>query len=349
MSGKPRIGWGVVGIGWVTRDYVVPAIGSAANAELVRVCDRRVEAVAEYPAEARATLEELLADDDVDAVYVATPNDAHEAIAVAALEVGKPVLCEKPLAATRAAAERMAAASERTGTLLATAYDQRFHPAHQSLRSLVRAGALGSVTQARIHYACWLPSDWADDNWRIDPARAGGGAGIDLAPHGVDLLATLLDAEPVRMTAALQSGTQNYASGADDGAVVLVEFDAFDAGSGRVLATIHVGYNCRDELPRRRLELVGTRGMVLAENTMGQTAGGSVTLFDAAGERLPQELPEPERSPFAGQIEAFSEAVRLGRPFEFPVAADVRRLGMLLDARDEAAGRLETIPKDEDR
>ncbi len=91
------------------------------------------------------------------------------------------------------------------------------------------------------------------------------------------------------------------------------------------LGTIQVAYNCPDTYPRRTLELVGTRAMAIATDTMGQTPGGTLTLIDAAtgaGRAVP--VPDPDRSPFLNQIEAFGEAVLSGRPFAFPAERDLR-------------------------
>ena len=84
----------------------------------------------------------------------------------------------------------------------ATAFDQRFHPAHEMLADLVAGGVLGTVTAVRIVYGCWVGPEWAADNWRVDRSRAGGGALIDLAPHGLDLAQMIL-AEGLLDVAAL--------------------------------------------------------------------------------------------------------------------------------------------------
>ena len=188
------------------------------------------------------------------------------------------------------------------------------------------AGALGVVSQARIHYACWLPPDWAADNWRVDPRRAGGGAMIDLAPHGVDLIPMLLGDEWERLVGLAQRRVHGY--DVDDGAVL--------AGRtrGGVVASIQVAYNCPDAYPRRRLELIGTRGMALATDTMGQVPGGTLELIDAAsGRRSAVAIaPEEDRSPFAAQAEAFAAAILSGRAYPYPPGRDLRNFALLEDA-----------------
>ncbi len=319
----PAVGWGVVGCGWVARDYAIPAIRTVA--ELVAVFDAAPAVGHGLGARRAASLDDLLSDDAVEAVYVATPNDAHRHAVVAAAAAGKAVLCEKPMATTREDAAAMVDASLRAEVPYATAYDQRFHAAHRALRDLVVAGALGTVTQATIRYACWLPRDWAADNWRVDPRRAGGGAVLDLAPHGIDLVAALTGADPVAVDVMLQRRVHSY--DVDDGGIVSARY------AGDILATLSVGYNCPDALPRRRLELVGTRASAVALDTMGQTAGGTLTLHDADGAR-PVPLRD-DRSPFEVQIEAFGAHVR-GAPFPGSPRRDLAAFNLLADALERA-------------
>jgi predicted dehydrogenase len=223
----------------------------------------------------------------------------------------------------------MGEADRRSGILYGTAFDQRHHPAHRAIRDAIRSGAVGRVSAVRIVYACWVDSGWSAggsrENWRIDPVKAGGGALIDLAPHGLDLVDFLLD-EPVDAVAALtQARVQDYA--VDDGALVI------GRTAGGVLASLHVAYNCPEGLPRRRLEVLGARGQLLAENTMGQDPGGAVTLVDGTtGEARPLPVPEPDLSPFAAQAGAFADALRSGEPGGFSCARDLHTMRLLARA-----------------
>jgi len=328
-------GWGIVGYGWVARDYAAPAMLAAGHA-VRAVCDPTPAALAAagaaHPGAAlHAGLEPLLADPGVQAIYVATPNHLHRVAVEAAAAAGKPVLCEKPMAATLADAQVMVEAAARGGILLGSAFDQRHHPAHAAMRDAIRAGLVGTPTVIRIAYACWLAAGWTvtgeGDNWRADPARAGGGALMDLAPHGLDLADYLLD-EPVEQIAALtQRRVQSYA--VDDGALLL------GRTAGGVLVQLHVAYNCPDALPRRRLEVLGSTGQLLAENTMGQDAGGRVTHTDAAGQAVPLPAPDPEASPFTRQMAAFAQAVQAGDGTIFNAARDLHTMQLLHRAYSE--------------
>lgn len=329
-----RIGWGIAGCGWVARDYVGPAIQRSANGSIVALFDpdpvSRQRATAAFGVACDHDLAAFLARPGLQAVYVASPNDAHRPLVEAAAAAGLPVLCEKPMATTMADAEAMVAACRAAGVRYGTAFDQRFHAAHRALAGLIAEGRLGTVTAVRIVYACWLPANWAGDNWRIDRNRAGGGALMDLAPHGLDLAAYLLGDELEEIAAFGQAKVHHY--DVEDGALLMAR-----SRSG-VLVQLHVGYNCPETLPRRRLEVVGTGGQVVAIDTMGQTPGGTLEFIDAAtGVAQPVPVPGAERSPFLNQVEAFADAV-LGRgPFPFPPEGDLHTMALVLKAQRMAA------------
>jgi 1,5-anhydro-D-fructose reductase (1,5-anhydro-D-mannitol-forming) len=325
------IGWGVAGCGWVARDHALPALAATAGARVVALHDRDPAAMARLPvdAPAHADLGAFLATPGLDAVYVAVPNAAHREVVEAVAATGRAVLCEKPLAADADDARAMVTAAREAGVLLGTAYDQRWHPAHVRLRELLPE--LGTVTAVRIVYCCWLPADWSPDgrphdNWRVDRARAGGGAAIDLAPHGLDLAGVLLGEDVVELRALLQRRVQDYP--VDDGALL----------SGRtatgVLVDLHVAFNTPDALPRRRLEVVGTRGMAVAVDTMGQTAGGSLTLYRPD----PVDVPFAGDSPFAAQFAAFTAAVAGQAPWPYDAARDLALHRLLLTALEDPGG-----------
>lgn len=328
----PPVAWGIAGFGWVAADYMAPAI-IAAGDRLVAVADPspRARAAAEaLGARSVASVEELALIADVEAIYVATPNHLHRRAVEAASAGGKAVLCEKPIAATLADAEAAVAACDRAGVLYGTAFDQRHHPAHRALRAAVRDGRVGTVTAVRILYACWLGPDWSsghDDgmNWRADYGKAGGGALMDLAPHGLDLIEFLLD-EPVdRVSALLQRRVHRYE--VDDGALLIGQ-----TRSG-ALASLHVAYNYPDALPRRRLEVAGSGGLLIATDTMGQEPGGHLLLVDGAtGANEALAVPDADESPFLAQVRAFDEALRSGRSGTFSGARDLIAMRLLTQA-----------------
>lgn len=332
--GLTTVGWGLAGCGWVTRDHMAPALAASGFARAVALYDPDPAALGRVAAllpGARGydDLGAFLAADGLQAVYVATPNDVHAQVAVAAATARKAVLVEKPLAADVVGAEAIVVACEAAGVIAGTAFDQRWHPAHAKMSDLVDAGRLGTVSAVRITYGCWLPADWspdggAHDNWRVVPARAGGGALLDLAPHGIDLVGSILGDDPVALRVLTSSTVHGYA--VDDAAVL--------AGRTRkgVLVSQHVSYATPDTLPRRRLEVVGTLGQLTAVDTLGQTAGGRLTFTDAADGSTDDVPFDTQTSPFAVQLDRFSRAVTGAGPWGYHLLRDLRLHRLLLDA-----------------
>ena len=325
-------GWVIAGAGWVARDHMAPALAASPTSRVVAVVDRDLAAARalaqRFPgAAAHDDLATAFREPGARAAYVATPNHAHREVAAAAAAAGLAVLCEKPLAATLDDAAALVRACEEAGVLAATAFDQRFHPAHRRIAELLAQGALGTVTSVRIVYGCWLPPGWAPpgsttgDNWRVDPVRAGGGAYVDLAPHGLDLVGALLGEDVEVATTHLQRRVHDYA--VDDGSVLV------GSTPSGVLVSIANSFNTVETLPRRRLEVVGTRGQLVAQNTMGQTAGGTLELIDAAtGESSPVGF-DTATSPFAAQVRAVEEALADPARWPFPLARDLWLLHLL--------------------
>ena len=324
--------WGLIGCGWVARDYVAPALQNAPSAQLIALCDPDTSAMERIhaPDAARFCDAHEFWKAPFEAVYIATPNHLHRPLTEAAARAGKHVLSEKPMATSEGDARAMVEACEQAGVVYATAFDQRFHDAHRKLRALISAGELGEVTAIRIHYACWTPPDWVPptqtghDNWRVDPLRAGGGAFIDLAPHGLDLSQFLLGEELVEVRCFFQKRV--FGSSVDDGAALIGRFP-----SGTLL-THNVAYNCPDNFPRRRLEVIGTRAMAILTNTMGQTPGGEFRLINAENGAV-RFVELDDVSPFQHSVEAFSRALIEDEEFPFSPSRDLHTMRLLDEAQ----------------
>jgi len=330
MPGSFR--WGIVGFGWVARDYIAPAMLSEGQ-EIVAVADPGSvarEAAEALGARTYETHDDLIAAGGIDAVYVATPNHLHADPAVAALARNIPVLCEKPMAASLDDAERIADAASRSNGLYATAFDQRHHPAHRRMVELIADGTIGRPIAVRIVYACWVDPLFAPakghENWRIARGKAGGGAVIDLALHGLDLAQMLLGEDLTDLAIMLQRRIHDYP--VDDGGMVTGR-----TGSGTLLSA-HVAYNCPETIPRRRLEVLGERGLLCAADTMGQEPGGRLTMQTDGTTSRPVDF-DAERSPFAAQIAAFAKAVS-GTPHDFSHERDIALMRLFDTAHEEA-------------
>jgi predicted dehydrogenase len=185
----------------------------------------------------------------VDAVYVATPVALHHPQVLAALQAGKHVLCEKPVAMHYAQAEEMAAAAEASGRVCGVAYYRRLYPKLIEARRLVRAGAIGQPVAAELNCHSWFNPASEERAWLIDPLLAGGGPLYDIASHRIDVL-NFLFGEPQRAVGFRSNAVHVY--GVEDNATVLVEY------AGGVRGTVDVRWHSRVE--RDQCRILGTEG-----------------------------------------------------------------------------------------
>lgn len=192
------IGYGFMGAahsqGWRTapRFFDLPA-EPVMSVIVGRDADRVEAARAKFGWERAATdWREVIADPDIDIVDICTPGDSHAEIAIAALEAGKHVLCEKPLANTLAEAEAMTAAAEGAaarGIRSMVGFSYRRVPAIGLARTLIQEGRLGAIRQVRALYLQdWLRDEDGPMTWRLDKAAAGSGSLGDIGAHAVDLV-----------------------------------------------------------------------------------------------------------------------------------------------------------------
>ncbi len=196
MSKKFRIA--IIGCGGIANGKHMPSLSKLNNIEMVAFCDiipERAEAAAEkYGAEnakAYSDYKELLNDSSIEIVHVCTPNDSHAKISIAALEAGKHVMSEKPMAKTAEDAKRMMEAAERTGKKLTVGYNNRYRPDSLHLKKLCEEGSLGEIYFAKAHAI----RRRAVPTWGVflDEEKQGGGPLIDIGTHALDLTLWMMD------------------------------------------------------------------------------------------------------------------------------------------------------------
>jgi predicted dehydrogenase len=188
-----KVRWGILGCGDVTEVKSGPALQKAQNSSLVAVMRRDAAKAADYAArhgvpKHYSDAQALIDDADVDAVYVATPPSSHFELALRVAAARKPCLVEKPMARVFGECQMMVGAFERAGVPLFVAHYRRAQPRFLRVRELVRSGAVGRPTSARVEHATPILRGDASTTWRVDPAVAGGGLFFDLASHALDLL-----------------------------------------------------------------------------------------------------------------------------------------------------------------
>jgi len=187
--------WGIIGAGDIARKQTAPAIRDANGAELLAVHRQSMDAAQAFAdefgaAKAYDDVDALLADPDVDAVYISTPVYLHASQTIAAARAGKHVLVEKPMAMSSAECRQMIDACATHGVELMVCYYQRFNARHQKVRELVSAGDIGRVITATASMTTQNPP--RAGAWRHDPALGGGGVVMDMGVHCFDTLRFIL-------------------------------------------------------------------------------------------------------------------------------------------------------------
>lgn len=191
------INWGIIGCGDVTEIKSGPAFNKVPNSKLVAVMRRDAVKAADYALRHNVPrwyndADKLVNDPEINAIYIATPPGAHEAYALAAINAGKPVYVEKPMALNYAAAKNIAAHAAAKNIKLAVAHYRRQQPFFKKIQQLINDNAVGIIRLVRMElYKPPLTlKELANEHhaWRVDPAIAGGGLFHDLAPHQLDLM-----------------------------------------------------------------------------------------------------------------------------------------------------------------
>ncbi|MBX6387748.1 MAG: Gfo/Idh/MocA family oxidoreductase [Frankia sp.] len=273
---------GVVGVGWGAL-VQVPAYRAAAGFEPVALCARTPERLGKVAA--RLGVDDTSTDwrsfvqrDDLDVISVATPTALHADITLAALEAGKAVLCEKPLATTASEAAEMVAAAKATGQPTGCCFENRWSPEWLAITEQVRSGLLGTPYVARVSRSgsYWHPSRPLQSAWMYDRDQ-GGGYLAGMLIHDLDYLCALLgppvavcadvrSSEPVR---ALPDGGELRVTADDTSAVLL----RLACGAVAILSISTVGAHA----DHFRLELFGSDGTVIGDGALRDTryqAGG---------------------------------------------------------------------------
>jgi predicted dehydrogenase len=192
-----QINWGIIGCGDVTETKSGPAFNKVNHSSLVAVMRRNMEKARDYAERHNvpkwySDANELIADPDVNAIYVATPPSSHQEYTIAALNAGKPVYVEKPMTMNAHSARLMAKMAADKNNKLVVAHYRREHPLFKKIKQLVQEKAIGDVRFARIETYRRTFTDaeianpyWA---WRIDASIGGGGIFHDISPHQLDLM-----------------------------------------------------------------------------------------------------------------------------------------------------------------
>ncbi len=307
----PLLRWGVLGTAGINHD-VVPAIMAAAGCEVVAIASRtperaRLEAGALGIARSHGSYEDLLADPEVDAVYLSLPNFLHREWVLAAVAAGKHVLCEKPMAITASDAQQMVDAARAAGVLLAEAFMYEHHPRYDRLHEIVRDGEIGTVRSVSGTFTFDASDEMGLTAFAGHP---GSGAVYDVGCYVVHAARRLLGTEPRAVTASAQVSEPH--GRIDMMTSALVEFP------DDVALLLQCGMWTADE---DSLRILGSAGRIDVPSAFFcAEEGGSFTVRVGDIERTETV---PDVTHYVVQAERFAAGVRQGAPLRYPAADPV--------------------------
>lgn len=294
---------GMIGTGSISRDALTPAISEVKGAELWSVLSRDKRRASKFAKDNNAAskrpgyddIDEFLADPDLDAVIIATPDGVHASQTIKAAKAGKHVLVEKPMATSTEDADAMIEACAQAGVKLAVAYHMRWHAGHRKLAGMVHDGAFGDIYTAR---AQWTFKAADATNWRAhdDVGRWWGLAGV--GTHSLDWIRWMMVpvcGEIVEVSSNITTGI--LGSQHDEIAAATL---AFESGAVAQFVSSSVF------LAPTRGELCASKGFAYCDATIGRGGGGRIDTQDG-------RLRFSETNPYAGEIADFVQAINEDR------------------------------------
>ncbi len=265
--------WGVIGSGGIAARRTIPeAQQMVSNAQIVSVMNRTAERAREVAEQFGiphwCDTERELLEQDLDAVYIATPQHLHCRQTVQAAQAGKHILCEKPMAVSMHEVHQMESACTKAGVKFMVGFCMRNNVYNRKARELVQSGALGQIVMGRAQLTCWYPP--IPGAWRQDISRSHGGALIDMGTHCLDLLEWIMGARIVEVAGFQDRMTHQYPTKIEDASTIVVRLSN---GSHGIVDNY---FNLPDAAAQNMLELHGTKGSIVGQGTIGQDPTGTM-------------------------------------------------------------------------
>jgi predicted dehydrogenase len=330
------IRFGIVGFGLHAVRRLMPGFALAERCKVTALSTREMQKARESAAEYKVphafdSTAKLCESKDVDAVLVTTPNALHLKDVLTAIERGKPVLCEKPMAMNASECRQMVEAARKANVLLGVAHVFRFEDSTARLRERIAAGQIGKPLFARAEFS--YQGKAHRRTWLTDPALAGGGPIGDVGVHCVDAMRDILGDE---ITCVCARGMWDKESGGVEAAAVLaLQFERDTLGS--VMVSIRADY-------RTPVEFVGDEGSLRADD--GLTVDHPITLELRRAGKLVETEEISNKLAYARQVDAFADAVEGKAPFPVPAEQGWQNQEILDAAfRSLKSGKIEEVPR----
>lgn len=262
MTKEKEIAWGIIGVGDVCEVKSGPAFQKIPNSRLVAVMRRNGEKAKDFAWRHKVPkwyddAEQLINDPEVNAIYVATPPNAHEHYVLRAAAVGKPIYVEKPMARTYEECLHMVKACAEAKTPLFVAYYRRALPNFLKVKELVDNGTIGDVRSVDIRLIKPLQPDIIraneENNWRVNPEVAGGGYFYDLASHQLDFLDYLFG--PIKVASGVSANQANQYAAED---IVAGSFQFENGVIGQGLWCFNAAIGADEEV----ITILGSQGRI---------------------------------------------------------------------------------------
>ncbi|HUF65799.1 MAG TPA: Gfo/Idh/MocA family oxidoreductase [Gemmatimonadaceae bacterium] len=300
--------WGILGTAGIARAQVLPAMRHSQWSRVVAIASRDQEkarvAAEELSIErAYGSYGELLADPQIEAVYIPLPNHLHVPWSVRATDAGKHVLCEKPIALSAGQARELLAARDRSGVHVGEAFMVRVHPQWLAVRKLVHAGRIGALRLVTCHFSYFKDDP---DNIRNRPDY-GGGSLMDVGCYPITLSRWLFGAEPREVLALMEWDPVMKIDRLTSG---LLHFERGQAS-----------FTCATQLAAyQRMHVFGTAGRIEVDIPFNGPADAPCRIFVATGrERTLETIEFPAVDQYTLQADEFSKAVRGLGPVPVPL------------------------------
>lgn len=316
-----KVRWGVLGVAKIATQKVIPAMRHCARAAVAAIASRDIgkadlAAVALDIPVSHGSYEALIADPDVDAIYIPLPNHLHVEWATRAAEAGKHVLCEKPIGLTAADVRALIDVRDRTGVLIQEAFMYRAHPQWRRAVELVRSGRLGELRAISGAFSYFNP-----DPANIRNVEAWGGGGLyDIGCYLINSARMVFGGEPRRVRGLV---ARDPVLGVDRLTSMLLEFENGHAVG--VCGTQHVPY--------QRIQIFGTRARLEIEIPFNAPPDRPTRLFLDDGQDLRgasiETIEIPAADQYTVQGDEFSAAILAGSPAPYPLEDSLNNMSVI--------------------
>jgi predicted dehydrogenase len=313
-----QLGWGLIGCGDIAQKRVAPALRDSAACELIAVNRAQSELAAAFAKQFGAKRwyldwQKLLRDEEVDAVYIATPVHLHAEQTIAAAEAGTHVLCEKPMAMNVRECDQMIAACRSNKVKLGIAYYRHFYPVIERIKAIIKSGEIGTPVLLEVNaFEQFNPEPGNPRSWLLQKGLSGGGPMFDFGCHRLEVFMNICG--PVTEVKAMTANVV-FDREVEDTATALLRFES---GACGILSVSHAAAE-----PKDSLHIFGSAGSI----RVSILNEGKIRVIGKLGERY--EVHSPNANWHAPLIEDFVEAVLTDR--EPGVGGDTGRAVALIE------------------